>query len=63
MKKMINFLRYILPDFDSFNLKNIVVYSDKMSDINLVFPTFYAIAITIIVLGLTIILFNKKEIL
>ncbi len=63
MKKMINFLRYILPDFDSFNLKNIVVYSHKMSDINLVFPSFYALAITVIVLALSVALFNKKEIL
>ncbi len=62
MAKVITTLRYILPDFRHFNIKDNLVYGRGLEDLSIGFASFYALFIVLIVLSLAIILFNSKEI-
>jgi len=61
-KKVVTALRYILPDFSHFNIKDNLVYGRGLEGIDLVQASLYAGAWIIVVLSLSILLFNRKEI-
>ncbi len=61
-KKVINTLRYILPDFSHFNIKDNLVYGRGLENISLSFATLYACAGIAIILAVAVLSFNKKEI-
>jgi ABC-type transport system involved in multi-copper enzyme maturation permease subunit len=60
--KAITALRYILPDFSHFNIKDNLVYGRGMEGLQVGFASFYALFIIVIVLSLSVIFFNAKEI-
>lgn len=60
--KLINTLRYILPDFSHFNIKDNLVYGRGLEGLSIGFASFYALFIVVIVLSFAIIFFNSKEI-
>ncbi len=60
--KVINTLRYILPDFSHFNIKDNLVYGRGLEGLHIGFASFYALFIVLIVLSLSVIFFNTKEI-
>lgn len=62
MAKIVTALRYILPDFSHFNIKDNLVYGRGLEDLSIGFASFYALFIVVIVLSLAIIFFNSKEI-
>ena len=62
VKKMIMTLRYILPDFNHFNVKDNLVYGRGLEGLSLGYASVYALIIVAIVLSLSIIFFNSKEI-
>lgn len=55
-------LRYILPDFSHFNIKDNLVYGRGLDGLSLGFASVYALLIIVIVLSLAIMFFNSKEI-
>ena len=59
---MITTLRYILPDFSHFNIKDNLVYGRGLEGLSIGFASFYALFIVVIVLSVSVILFNGKEI-
>ncbi|HRZ78926.1 MAG TPA: ABC transporter permease [bacterium] len=59
---MITTLRYILPDFSHFNIKDNLVYGRGLEGLSIGFASFYALFIVVIVLSISVILFNSKEI-
>lgn len=61
LKNIVNFLRYILPDFSHFNIKDNLVYGRGLENISLSFATLYAAAGILIVLAVAVIAFNKKD--
>lgn len=60
--KIITALRYVLPDFSHFNIKDNLVYGRGLEGLNIGFASFYALFIVVIVLAFAIIFFNSKEI-
>jgi len=62
LKRVVNFMRYILPDFSHFNIKDNLIYGKGLENISLSFATLYAVAGILIVLAVAVIAFNKKEI-
>ena len=62
MAKIVTALRYILPDFSHFNIKDNLVYGRGLEGLSIGFASFYALFIVVIVLSLAIIFFNSKEI-
>ncbi len=62
LKKAVAILRYVLPDFSHFNIKDNLVYGRGLENIHLGWATLYGCASIILVLALSIIIFNKKEI-
>jgi len=62
VKKMIMTLRHVLPDFNHFNIKDNLVYGRGLEGLSIGFASFYALIIIAIVLSLSIIFFNSKEI-
>ena len=60
--KVITALRYILPDFSHFNIKDNLVYGRGLEGLQIGFASFYALLIIVIVLSLSVIFFNAKEI-
>ncbi len=60
--KVINTLRFILPDFSHFNIKDNLVYGKGLEGLQIGFASFYALFIIVIVISLSIIFFNAKEI-
>jgi len=60
--KIITALRYILPDFSHFNIKDNLVYGRGLDGLQIGFASFYALLIIVIVLSLSVIFFNAKEI-
>ena len=61
--KIITMLRYILPDFSYFNIKDNLVYGTGLEGINLWVSTGYAFAIVVILLSASLVFFNQKELL
>lgn len=59
---IITTLRYILPDFSHFNIKDNLVYGRGLEGLSIGFASFYALFIVVIVLSVSVILFNGKEI-
>lgn len=55
-------LRYVLPDFSHFNIKDNLVYGRGLEGLSVGFASFYALFIVAIVLSVSIIIFNTKEI-
>jgi len=62
VKQIIMTLRYILPDFNHFNIKDNLVYGRGLENLSIGFASIYALIIVVIVLSLSIIFFNAKEI-
>lgn len=60
--KLVTTVRYILPDFHYFNIKNNLVYGTGIDKISLTSATFYSLAWIVILLALAVVFFNKKEI-
>ena len=60
--KIITTFRYILPDFSHFNIKDNLVYGRGLEGLSIGYASFYALFIVIMVLSVSIILFNTKEI-
>ncbi|MBP5436258.1 ABC transporter permease subunit [bacterium] len=60
--KVVNALRYILPDFSHFNIKDNLVYSVGIDQLSIGFATFYALLWVAIILSVAVALFNVKEI-
>jgi ABC-type transport system involved in multi-copper enzyme maturation permease subunit len=60
--KIINTLRYILPDFSHFNIKDNLVYGRGLDGLEIGFASLYALFIVVIVISLSVIFFNAKEI-
>jgi len=61
-KSFVSFLSYVLPDFHYFNIKDNVVYASDISNINFFTATLYAIFYSAVILAISVIFFNKKEI-
>lgn len=61
-KQVINTLRYLLPDFSHFNIKDNLVYGRGLEESSLSFATLYACAGIAIILAFAVLSFNKKEI-
>ncbi len=61
VRSMVRTLRYILPDFHYLNIKDNLVYGDGLKDINLISSTGYSLFSVIIVLGVAVFFFNRKE--
>ncbi|MCK5808242.1 ABC transporter permease subunit [bacterium] len=61
--KMVTMLRYILPDFSYFNIKDNLVYGRGLEGINLWVSTGYALTIIVILLSASLVFFNQKELL
>ncbi len=61
LKSIVNVLRYVLPDFSHFNIKDNLVYGRGLESISLSFATLYALAGIAIILAAAILTFNKKE--
>ena len=62
VKNVIAILRYILPDFSHFNIKDNLVYGRGLDGLSLGFASVYALLIIVIVLSLAVMFFNNKEI-
>lgn len=54
--------RYILPDFSYLNIKDNLVYGTGLEKISIPAATAYALASMAIILAVSVIIFNKKEI-
>ena len=61
--KIVTMLRYILPDFSYFNIKDNLVYGTGLEGINLWVSTGYAFTIIVILLSASLVFFNQKELL
>lgn len=60
MVNMSRFFYIIFPPFEALNLKSVILSNVKIDPIFLVANTLYAILYIIIILGFTIIIFNRK---
>ena len=61
MRSMVRTMRILLPDFHYLNIKDNLVYGTGLDGINLIAATGYSLFSVVIVLGVAIFLFNKKE--
>ncbi len=61
--KTVTTLRYILPDFEHFNIKDNLVYGRGLEQIDLLTTTGYGIALIVILLSAALVFFNQKEFL
>ena len=52
---------YIFPNFSLFDLKNIAAHGLTVDPVRLVFSLFYAAGYSVMVLAVSVLLFNKKE--
>lgn len=62
IKKIIMTMRHILPDFNHFNIKDNLVYGRGLEGLSLGYASIYALIIIVVVLSLSVIFFNSKEI-
>ncbi len=62
VRKAITVVRYILPDFSHFNIKDNLVYGRGLEGLDLFYASLYALAWIVIVLAVSVLLFSKKEI-
>ena len=62
LQKAVTALRYVLPDFSHFNIKDNLVYGRGLEGIDLAYASLYALAWIVIVLAGATLLFNRKEI-
>ncbi|MFO7734639.1 MAG: ABC transporter permease [bacterium] len=60
-REIVTVLRYLLPDFSYFNIKDNLVYGRGLEDINLYFATIYALCIIILMISAATLFFNSKE--
>ena len=57
----INFALYLLPDLEKFNLRNSLVYSIAPSTAQIIYPLLYSLLFTIILIWLSLIIFERHE--